>query len=341
MTIREIAKKAGVSVSTVSRVINKKDDVSPETRKRVNEIIEKYNYQPNVFAKNISQKKSRHIGVVITHDIDYIFKNQYYDEVFRGIIKAAKEKEYYIILLCCEDMKEAVDIAVQKRIDGMILISPSYEHKKYLEELTRIEFPIVTIGKAAFVENLYQICTNNYYGATLAMKHLINLGHRNIAFINGPNFLPSSNERYRAYRDSMLDIGVNDLSALAREGENSIESGAAIGEELVSTIKDLSAIFVASDFMAIGTMNAIRNMGLRVPEDISVVGFDGIPISEQYRPSLTTVDQFVEKKGIMSVEILIDIINGESEKWPYNTDLDTVLRVRESTGKVSENRKTS
>lgn len=334
ITISGIAREAGVSKSTVSRVLNNKPDVLPETKRRVMEVVEKYDFQPSAYAISMSQKRCNCIGVVIPHDIDYIFKNQYYSEIQRTMLKEAQERGYYVLLLCCRDMKEAVNAVKQRRVDGLILISPMPEHKAAMNTFIESNIPFVTVGKCQFVSGAYQVCTDNYRGAKLAMDHLLKLGHKRIAYINGPHFLPSSGERYRAYMDAMRDAGNMVSAGMVQEGGNSIESGYAATVETLAEHPDVTAFFVASDYMAIGVENAVRDSGRTVPQDVSIVSFDNIPMSEQISPALTTVDQHIEQKGRLCVDLLLDLLEDPETPHERSIDIDPTLRIRESTAKV-------
>ncbi len=334
VTISEIARECGVSKSTVSRVLNGKPDVLPETKKRVLEVVEKYNFQPNAYAKGMLGKRSDCIGVVIPHDIDYIFKNQYYAETLRVILKTTRERGYYVLLICCHDMKEAVDAVMQKRVDGLILITPLPEHKPAMMTFLNCKIPFAAIGRCQFLPEAYQVCTDNYQGAMLAMEHLFSLGHRKIAYIGGPNFLPSSGERSRAYLDAMRANGILVLNEMMQDGSNSIESGAVATKKILETCPDVTAFFVASDYMAIGVENAIRESGKSVPKDYSVIGFDNIPIAEQISPSLSTIDQQIEAKGEICANLLLDLIEKPEVEQKRSVEIASTLCVRDSTAVV-------
>lgn len=338
MTITEIAKEAGVSKSTVSRVLNNKSDVLPNTKERVLRVIREHQFQPNAYARSMSQRRSRTIGVVVPHDIDYVFQNQYYMEIQRGVLKALTKRGYYALILCCRDMKEAFDAVLQKRVDGLLLISPLYEHTPQINELLENHVPLVLVGKAPASQTVYQVCVDNYVGASMAMQHLFDLGHEQIAFINGPHFLPSSEERRRAYLDSMARQGYLVLPGMVLEGYNSIDSGYQCANQIIDAFPNITAIFVASDYMAIGVMNAIHDRGLDIPGDISVLGFDNIQMSGQVTPALTTISQQIEEKGRVSVNLLMDVIEeAELPERPL-VELEAKLVVRSSTGPVSQKR---
>ena len=335
MTITEIAKEAGVSKSTVSRVLNNKSDVLPGTKDRVLRVIREHQFQPNAYARSMSQRRSRTIGIVVPHDIDYVFQNQYYMDIQRGILKSLTRRGYYALILCCRDMKEAFDAVLQKRVDGLLVISPLYEHAPYINELLEQHVPLVLIGKAPESQQVYQVCIDNYKGAMSAMQHLYDLGHRRIAFINGPHFLPSSQERRRGYLDAMQRMGSRVEPGMIREGYNSLDSGYQTANQILDEFPDTTALFVASDYMAIGVLDAIHDRGLHVPQDISVVGFDNIQMAEQVTPSLTTINQQIEEKGRLSGNLLMDLIEGEKTPDHHVIDVEARLIVRDSTGPVS------
>ncbi|MGI6181992.1 MAG: LacI family DNA-binding transcriptional regulator [Agathobaculum sp.] len=335
MTITEIAKEAGVSKSTVSRVLNNKTDVLPDTKERVLRVIRAHQFQPNAYARSMSQRRSRTIGVVVPHDIDYVFQNQYYMEIQRGVLKALTKRGYYALILCCRDMKKAFDAVLQKRVDGLLVISPLYEHTPQINELLENHVPLVLVGKAPASQKVYQVCVDNYVGASAAMRHLFELGHERIAYINGPHFLPSSEERRRAYLDAMARQGYPVLPGMVQEGYNSIDSGYQTASRIMDAFPDVTAIFVASDYMAIGVMDAIHDRGLDIPGDISVVGFDNIQMSEQVTPALTTVCQQIEEKGRVSVNLLLDLIEEVETPEKPVVELEAKLLARASTGPVS------
>ncbi|OOB80189.1 MAG: hypothetical protein BEN19_06240 [Epulopiscium sp. Nuni2H_MBin003] len=332
ITISDIAKEAGVSKSTVSRVLNGKPDVLPRTKERVLEVIEKYNFQPSALAVSMAQKKTNCIGLAIPHDIDYIFKNQYYSELHRTILKIAHKRKYLVLLLCCTDLQEASNAVRQKRLDGLIVISPVNSHLAAIQTFKDHEIPFVVIGSCPLDNSIYQIRINDYKGIVCAIEYLWELGHRDIAFINGPMYLPSSVERLKAYHDITFKYG---LKKYDYEGRHSLESGYKFATIVLDEHPEVTAFCVSSDYMAIGVEKAVFARGLRVPEDISVIGFDNIPISEQVTPTLSTIDQFIEEKAIKSMNILLDIIEKKDIKYPYIINIEPKLCIRQSTAPKS------
>lgn len=336
MTITEIAAEAGVSKSTVSRVLNNREDVLPGTRERVLRIIREHHFQPSVFARSMSQQRSRTIGIVVPHDVDYVFQNHYYAQIQRGILKELKKRGYYALALCGRDMREAFDAVHQNRADGLLIITPFHEHAKMIDELQESHIPLALVGRVPVSEQIYQVGIDNYAGARCAMRHLTELGHRKIAFINGPHFLPSSEERRCAYLDEMERLGCEVQPYMLYEGFNSIDSGYRLTNRILREFPQATAVFAASDTMAMGVYNALHDRGLKIPQDISVVGFDNIQMSEQITPRLTTVDQQIVEKGRIGANLLMDIIEGRGTPEEHIIRVETKLVVRESTGAPPE-----
>ncbi len=331
-TIADIANELGVSKTTVSRALNNKSDILPETRERILETVKKYNYQPSAMAKGMSIRKNNTIGVFIPHDIDYVFMNPFYEEIIRGIFKEADTLGYYILLLYCRS-DNYLDVIYQNRVDGLLVISPGLNHRDIIDKIEETGIPYVLTSRMPGVTNVPHVCVDNYKGALIATEHLIDLGHKKICFINGPDILSSSADRLRGYMDALKKNGIRIDQSLITEGANNIDSGYLITKKLVKTVKP-TAFFVAGDFMAFGVMNAIQEMGLKIPEDISVVGFDDIPMAKVMNPPLTTINQSTLKKGRTGVSRLVEIINGNKDS--LSTELDVELVVRKTTGKVSD-----
>ncbi len=333
MTIDEIAKLAGVSKTTVSRVINNKPDVRPETRELILNMIEKYDFQPNALAKAISLQKSQHIGLIIPHEAEYIFSNPFYVEVMRGVSTEVNKRGYYL-LLCYPHDHNYVDIYKQKRIDGFILMSPGSFHKNIIESLYEVGAPFVATAKLPAEKDMVYVDVDNYYGATLVMEHLVALGHKRIAFIGKPT-LVSSQDRLRGYRDMLEKYKLPYDERLVLVSENSlIRGGHDTMLQLLNSEARPTAIFLSNDILAIGAINAIRERGLRVPEDISVVGFDDIPLAEYVSPPLTTVRQPAFDKGVRATRMLIQQL--EKKKKSKSVTLDVELIIRKSTTSIGK-----
>ena len=331
ITIDELARIAGVSKTTVSRVLNKRPDVHPATRQKILSLIEQYDFQPNAFAKAISLQKSMNIGLIIPHQASYVFSNPFYTEVMRGVSTEVDRQNYYL-LLCYAHEHNYLDIYRQKRVDGFVLLSPGSFHKDIVETLNNENVPFVSTAQISDEDKMVYVDVDNYRAAESAIQHLISLGHKRIAYIGKPT-LKSSQDRRDGYRAALTNAGIrpDDDFVIVTES-SSIESGYSATQTLLSLELPPTAIFLANDVMALGAINAIQACGMRVPEDISVMGFDDIPLASIITPNLTTVWQPAFEKGTNAARILIEYL--QNGNLPQSLILDTHLVVRKSTGLV-------
>lgn len=326
-TIADIAKIHGVSKTTVYRALKNKSDILPETREKILNTVKKYHYQPNALAQGMTQQRSNTIGVFIPHDIDYIFMNPFYEEIIRGIFHEADELGFYILLIYCHN-ENYLDVIYQKRIDGLLVISPGLNHKEIINNIRETGIPFVLTSRMPEVDDIPHVCVDNYKGAMLAVNHLISLGHKRIGFINGPGILSSSADRLRGYRDALTGSGLEVNEEYICTGENNIDSGYLVMKEMLRSIQP-TAVFVAGDLMAFAAMRAIQESDLRIPEDISVVGFDNIALARVTNPPLSTIDQQTFEKGRKGVSKLVELISGRDVE--LSTELDTELVLRGTT----------
>jgi LacI family transcriptional regulator len=328
VTIGEIARLAGVSKTTVSRVLNDKPDVDPHTRQRILDLIDEYSFQPNAFAKAISLQKSSHIGLIIPHIAQYVFSNPFYTEVMRGVSTEVDRSGYFLVL-CYTHETNYLDIYRQKRVDGFVLLSPGSYHRDIIDSLNRENVPFISTAKISSEESMTYVDVDNYYGATLAMEHLVELGHRRIAYVGKPT-LQSSQDRLRGYQHVMEKHGL----ALREDwmlitDTSSVEGGYQYTQKLLTNHDIPTAIFLANDVMAIGAIHAIQESGRQVPHDVSVVGFDDIPLSRYHNPALTTIRQPAYEKGVQAARSLIELL--ETGLPAKSSTLDVQLIVRQST----------
>jgi LacI family transcriptional regulator len=328
ITIDEIANLAGVSKTTVSRVLNKKPDVDPATRKRILALISEYDFQPNAFAKAISIQNNRYIGLLIPHKAEYIFSNSFYTEVMRGVSTEVDTCGYYLLICYAHDINY-LDIYKQKRVEGFVLLSPGSYHKSIIESLKTEKVPFVSTAKVTNEEMVY-VDIDNFYGGSLVMEHLVALGHKRIAYIGKPSLI-SSIERMNSHQAVLQKYGLPyDPSLVLITNTSSIEDGYETTLQLLRHPNRPTAIFLANDIMAIGAIQAIRKAGLKVPEDISVAGFDDISLASYSNPPLTTVRQPAFEKGVMATRLLIQSL--EKQEIPSCKILEVELVVRGSTG---------
>ncbi len=335
MTIGEIARLAGVSKTTVSRVLNEKPDVDPATREKILALIDEYSFQPNAFAKAISLQKSHYIGLLIPHKADYVFSNPFYTEVMHGVSTQVDRCGYYL-LLCYAHDANYLDIYRQKRVEGFVLLSPGSFHKQIIDSLEKEGVPFVSTAKISDEDSMVYVDVDNHAGGAMLTEHLVSLGHQKIAYIGKPT-LTSSLERLKGYH-SVLEkhhLPFSEQWVFVTE-TSSIESGYDYTRRLLLKEDPPTAIFLANDVMAIGAIKAVQEMGLRVPEDISIAGFDDIPLASYSNPQLTTVRQPTYEKGSVSAQLLIDMLENQSQPQPKTLDVELIVRA--STGPRSPNR---
>lgn len=336
LTIEDIAKMAGVSKTTVSRVINNKPDVHPDTRKRINDLIEQYNFHPNLFATGKTCHKINHIGLIVPYTTSSILSNQFYVGVLQGILDEVERRGHYL-LFCYVHRTNYREIYEQKRVEGFILLSPAALHHSIILELQSANIPFVCTAKVMDEPDIPYIDIDNIRGAEIAIEHLLGLGHQKIAFAGKPA-LTSNHDRLLGYKQTLREnnIKVNEKYIQTVE-ESSIETGYTMMMNLLDLEDPPTAVFSACDVMAFGAINAIHERGLKVPEDISVIGFDDIPLSRNMSPPLTTVRQPAVEKGSMAAGQLIDfLVNGKDMETKI---LDVELIARDSTGPVKSRKR--
>ena len=331
ITIDEIARLAGVSKTTVSRVINNKPDVNRETRLRILALIAAHDYQPNAFATAISSQKSRNIGLIIPHETDYIFLNPFFVEVLRGISTAIDE-HCYSLLVSYAHAQDHLGAFKQKKVDGFIVLSPGALHHGLIGSLTRASVPFVSTSRLDQEENLPYVDVDNVAGGILAVEHLIGRGHRRIAYIGKPS-LTSSQDRLSGYRAALErhGIAIDDDLAIVAEGSSERHGYDAV-QRLLNLAAPPSAIFFANDMLAIGAMKALEERQIRIPRNMSIVGFDDVPMAEFVSPPLTTIRQPAFEKGARATELLIQSL--ESQEPPQSQVLEGELIVRKSTARA-------
>ena len=326
ITIQDVAKAAGVSVSTVSRVLNDKDDVAETTYEKVQHTIEKMGYTSNLAAKSLRSHRTNTIGVVAL-DLNDPFAIQ----VLLGINRAIRELGYDLILYASGERKESSYAAWEQRhisqingsiADGVIIITPA-------AVTFPTTFPLVAIDPHSGDTDYPAVIATNREGAQEVMDYLIELGHRRIGFIAGREHLKSAQQRLRGYRESLQKANIALAPELIRQGDYRRKAGYRCAKELLNLPNPPTAIFAANDESAIGTIEAAREAGLRIPDDLSIVGFDNMPGTTDITPALTTVEQPMSEMGYAATEILIDLMKGKSLDNHVH-EMPTKLIVRDS-----------
>ncbi|MDY7041678.1 MAG: LacI family DNA-binding transcriptional regulator [Chloroflexota bacterium] len=335
VTIKEVAEAAGVSIKTVSRVVNGHSEVADETRQRVQQVISDLGYQPNTMARSLVQGRSNTVGVVIPRSAGYIFSHPFFNEVLRGIAEVLGENNLNLLLHLAYHDTPYVQLYKQRRVDGLIFMSVSLGDPN-LEGLLESEAPCVFTCRIAEQDNPTSWVDADFAGGVAkAAEHLFSLGHRRIGLLAGPTDLVSVLLRVKGYRQALQDNGVQVSEDWVLHGDFSSESGRALATTLMAQCHP-SAIICGDDMMAIGAIQGLQELGYRVPDDVSVVGFDDVNMARFATPPLTTVRQDTHKKGRLAAKTLIEIINGSSDTTPTQIALETTLVVRQSTSRANK-----
>lgn len=328
VTIRDIARESGVSVATVSRYINKVSYTSVETEKKIQKVLDQFNYTPNAMARGLATQKSNTIAFV-TPDIT----NPFFPEIVKSIENVAKAKGYSLLLINTNDQElQNLDFwnhFQSKYIDGFILAESELNEvaRNYLNDLN---IPFVRIDRAVHPELCNSVYVDNYAGACLAVNHLLEIGCKKIAHISGPTNLYPSQERQKGYNHV---ITRNNLTPLIFEGDFTLESGTLQTEKLLQEHHDIDGIFYANDLMAIGALKAFKRYNKAIPEDIAIIGFDGIQLTEIVYPEISTIKQPINEIGEIATNHLIRVIEGQDESCHENVMLAVQLIKRQSTSR--------
>ncbi|HEY7124855.1 MAG TPA: LacI family DNA-binding transcriptional regulator [Ktedonobacterales bacterium] len=351
LTIQDIARLAGVSKATVSRVLNHKPDVDPLTRQRIMQIMDERAFVPSITASGLAGGRRRMIGVVVP-----ALTWNFIPEVVQGVAEVAERGSYELLLYSVahdENRKTVLDRILDTKLTaGLIAVAPG----PLVERLAHWydeSFPVVLIDDQHKRSDLPCISVDNRLGAFTAVCHLLRLGHRKIAHIQGPAQYQCTLERYEGYQQAMAEAGVPVNPAYVLQGDFQVASGRECAHQLLSQTNRPSAIFVANDHMAWGVLEYAEERGLRIPEDVAVVGFDDTPPSRDKHPPLTTVSQPFQEMGKRAAELLlwlVDLPHNEGEKRhktllpleppmplpgynvPLHIQLETSLAVRQSCG---------
>lgn len=327
ITIIDVASEAGVSYATVSRVINNKGNVNPDSRERVLRAMAELGYVANLQARSLAGGRSNVVGLLV-QDLG----TSYIGEIIRGIDAELANAHYDLMLYTTHrrKVKESAYVATLTRgmADGLLLVLPR-NTEAYLETLQRRHFPYILIDHQGIDQFGPSVGATNWQGAYDATQYLIELGHRRIGFITGAMELGCSVDRLAGYKAALADHGLNFDPALVREGDFQQPQGYTGAQSLLTISNPPTAIFASNDISAFGVMEAVRERGLRIPEDVSIVGFDGVSQSEMVHPALTTVRQPLEQMGRKATTLLLQYISNP-ELVIERVELPTELIIRDS-----------
>jgi len=336
-TIKDLAKAAGVSITTISRALNGYSDVNEKTRKRIQSIADEMGYRPNAVARSLVTKKTRTIGVILSEINREGAKDSLAFETLCGINDRAVELDYDILLFSTNPKKQLsksyADLCKERNVDGAIL-SGLRLHDPYLEEVVhKTNFPCVLIDIPAESRDVGHVTTDNVRGATAAVNHLIGLGHRRIAMINGHDEAAVSQDRLEGYRQALEAAGIPFDPKLIYNGGFKEEGGFEAMYGILYQHPDVTAVFSASDLMVLGALRALERLGLKAPERMSIVGYDDIAIAAHCSPSLTTIRQDRYEMGYQAAQLLVDML--ENREVGRKITLQSELIVRQSTAPFS------
>jgi len=330
-SIRKVSKVAGVSVATVSRTMSHPDRVRKETREKVLEAIKAVGYRPNMMARNFRAKKAFAVVVLVPN-----IANPFFSRVIRGIEQGAQAEGYAVLLGDTQGLKEReaeyISLVSSRQADGVIQLSANVDG--VLDILGDVDGPVPLVNACECAVNppCPTIRIDNVAAAQKAMNHLVSLGHERIGIVLGPSDSPLTIDRLKGYKLALKEHKLPFDKRLVVSGDFSLGSGRRAVASLSAVNKPPTAIFCCNDEMAIGAMHRVKTDGFRVPEDISIIGFDDIEFASYVDPALTTISQPTEELGKVAFAVLLDLLEGRKPEQ-MEFVLPTELIVRESTGK--------
>jgi DNA-binding LacI/PurR family transcriptional regulator len=329
-TIKDVADYARVSNATVSRVLNNNPQVDEILRARVLAAVEALGYEPNRDARRLRARSSNVIGLVIS-DI----QNPYFISVIRGVEDAAYSQQMNIVLCNSDEdvSKQAMYLRVMEaeRVAGLIIVPCDSQQDEDIQQLQKIGIPIILLDRALTNVQMDAVLVDNVRGAYEAVRHLLDLGYRSISLIGGSSYVTTGQDRYLGYHKALKDAGLPIEDSLVKSGDFKMESGYRLARELMAASHRPEAIFVANNLMTLGALRALRELRLRVPEDVALVGFDDMPWSGELYSPLTAVSQPTYELGQEAVHLLLRRLAAPEASF-RTTILQTRLIVRESSG---------
>lgn len=338
VTIKDVAEAAGVSTQTVSRVINVRPDVSPETKERVQKVIEELGYSPNVIARSLVRGHSNTLGVV-GWGLGYYGPTS----ILKGIEQKTNELGFSLLLSLIDEfdpsrINDITNNLLSRQVDGIIWAVPGNDRMvgQLSSRFKHVSVPIVYINKSKRDDDIV-VALDNHYGARLATEHLLNQGYSCVGIITGPSDWWEAQRREEGWREIIEARVTNSPDMPKVIGDWSAASGATGLRELLAKYHEIDAIFASNDQMALGALQAARDLGINVPKELGIVGFDDVPEAAYFYPSLTTIHQNAETIGAMAVEQICNSISTRQEDKSYKPDVTWVkprLIVRNSSIRI-------
>lgn len=329
VTIKEVARTAGVSVATVSRVYNGHRCVREETRQRVRRTAQRLGYSPHGAAQSLVTKRTHTLGVLLPD-----LYGEFFSELIRGIDQTAQARGYHVLLSSARSAARELEPMLRSmrgRVDGLIVMAPELDAASSRRSLPA-GFPFVHLNGPPSDAPCASLGIANFGGALSMVRHLAALGHRRIAVIRGADYNYDAAERLRGYRHAVADLGLAAEPRLELPGDFSEASGYEAVRRLLAAGTRPTAVFAANDCMAFGALSALREAGLRVPTDVAVAGFDDIPMARYVHPALTSVHVDIAELGRRATERLLDALHEPAGRVATRETIATTLVVRQSCG---------
>ncbi len=331
VNLEEIGRRAGVSRSTVSRVVNGSPNVSPEVKERVEAVIAETGYQPHAAARSLASNRTGVFGLVIPRSAETLFDDPYFGRLILGVTAATNARKATLALFLFDQASDEDSIVPRVVNPGLVdgvIITATQMGDPLLEHLQRTGMPYVVVGRPEDTQSMYSVDADNRGGAHMAARHLAELGRSRLGLITPPSNSTAGLDRRRGFLEGMSEVGL-DIDGRIAEGDWTEESGRRAMETLLESSPD--AVFVGSDRMAVGALRAISDAGLSCPDDIAIVGFDGLLSPDQTNPRLTSVAQPVTEVGERAARLLAEIVDG-AVTTPEHVVFPTHIVVRESCG---------
>ena len=327
-TIKDVAREASVSVATVSRVFNGATVVREETARRIREVAVALRYAPHSGARSLITNRTNTLGVLLPD-----LYGEFFSELIHGIDLTARKEGYHILVSRSWEGRSEIEEAMRAmrgRVDGMLLMSPDVHADSLLN--VPPDLPVVLLCSPSRGHELDSVTIQNFQGAKEIVAHLISVGHRRIAIIKGSIGNFDAAERLRGYRAALKDAGIAPDPKLEQQGDFTEEGGFTVAHELMSLQKRPTAVFAANDSMAIGALSAFKQMGVRIPEEIAIAGFDDIPLCRYMDPPLSSVRVHIADLGARAVEVVLHAIRHKNDHVRRRERMGTEVVIRRSTG---------
>ncbi len=334
VTIKDIARSANVSIATVSNVINKKGRVSEETRILVEDLIQKHNYIPDLSARSLKNMNSHLISVAVPHLVKGQFEdNPYFWQVISGIESGARNENFHVMLTGISDSL-GVSFANERHLDGLVVIGVD-ENSEHFEDILELGLPCVFMDSYISKTNLYQVNSNDKFGGYLATRYLLSLGYEKVILISGIKGKIDEQsgvdyQRWLGYKKALQEANIAYVPEMIIEGGNTMVGGYYAAQKVINLLGQKTAIFVLSDIGAMGLIRGLNELGIAIPKDVSVMGYDDIFYADFMIPSLTTIKQDIFHKGQEAVNLLLAQIE-RREIDEKIISLPVELKIREST----------